>query len=163
MATATSKRITVVVYTDGCSLGNPGPGGYGVVLICGKHRKEIAGGFRHTTNNRMELMACIVALQGLKRESRVILYTDSQYVASGIGRGWARRWQQRGWKTERGEDVKNRDLWEQLLKLCEKHRVEVRWIKGHSGIEENERCNRLAREAAAGDNLPPDVGYDSNL
>lgn len=148
----------VIIYADGCALGNPGPGGYGVVLIRGEQRKEIFGGYRFTTNNRMELMACIKGLQELKRRSDVTIYTDSQYVANGIR--MARRWQQNGWRTARGDAVKNRDLWEQLLSLCKRHRVSVIWIRGHMGIEENERSNELAQKAAQGGNLLVDEGYD---
>lgn len=152
----------VILYTDGSAIGNPGPGGYGVVLIHGKHRKELSGGFRLTTNNRMEIMACIAGLQTLKTRCSVTLYTDSQYVVNSMTKGWAERWQIFGWQ-KGGQEVPNADLWEQLLDLCDRHEVTFAWVRGHSGNRENERCDQLARRAALQKNLPIDVGYEERL
>ncbi len=149
----------VVIYTDGGCSGNPGPGGYGAVLLYGAHRKELSAGYRRTTNNRMELRACIAALHCLKRPSDVVLYSDSQYVVKGITLGWARKWRGRGWKRSNGEMAENIDLWAELLELCEKHRVEFVWVRGHMGTAENERCDRLAVAAAQQPDLPADPGF----
>ncbi len=153
------KPTPVIIYTDGACLGNPGPGGYGVVLLAGKHRKELSGGFALPTNNRMELLAAIVGLQALTRRCRVLLYTDSQYLRDGIEKGWAKRWRAHGWHRNKKEMAKNADLWQRLLDLCEKHEVSLRWVPGHSGVPENERCDALAMDAAQAPNLPPDPGY----
>jgi len=150
----------VHIYTDGACLGNPGPGGYGVVLRDDSHRKELSGGFRATTNNRMELMAAIVGLGALLERCRVTLYTDSRYLAEALARGWARRWRAQGWWRNRNERARNPDLWEQLLALCERHEVEVVWVRGHAGHPENERCDQLALQAAQRPDLPPDMGYE---
>jgi len=149
----------VKIYTDGACLGNPGPGGYGAVLLHGTLRKELSGGFRLTTNNRMELMGAIVSLQSLKTACDVTLFTDSQYVVNAMSKGWARRWRQQGWMRNKKEKAVNPDLWELLLKLCERHRVTFVWVRGHAGDLENERCDELSKEAATGRNLPPDKGY----
>ncbi|MBC7263632.1 MAG: ribonuclease HI [Chloroflexi bacterium] len=150
----------VVIYTDGACLGNPGPGGYGVVLLYGKHRKELSGGFRLTTNNRMEIMAAIVGLSALKERCKVTLYTDSQYLADAMMEGWAKRWKSNGWRRNKREKALNADLWDKLLNLCEQHDVEFVWIRGHNGNPENERCDKLSMQAAAQENLPPDMGYE---
>jgi ribonuclease HI len=150
----------VMVYTDGACLGNPGPGGYGVVLVYGKERKELSGGFSLTTNNRMELTAAIVGLEALKSNCSVTLWTDSQYLVNGMNNGWARKWKAKGWMRTRSEKALNADLWEKLLALCERHDVRFHWIRGHAGHPENERCDRLATDAAKGQHLPPDTGYD---
>lgn len=152
------KRL--IVYTDGACIGNPGPGGYAVVLLYGNHRKELSGGFRMTTNNRMELMAAIVALRALKSGCSVTLYTDSQYLSEAMRKGWARRWRASGWKRSKKGKAMNPDLWENLLELCDEHEVEFRWIKGHGGHKENERCDVLSMQAASQRNLPPDRGYE---
>ncbi len=149
----------VTIYTDGGALGNPGPGGYGVVLIAGKHRKELSGGFRLTTNNRMELLACIKGLEALKYPCEVSLYSDSKYVVNGITKGWAARWRKNGWMRNKKEAAVNPDLWARLLDLCQKHTVRFHWVKGHAGTAENERCDQLAKAAAQGPKLPPDPGY----
>jgi ribonuclease HI len=149
----------VVIFTDGGADPNPGPGGYGVVLLFGTHRKELSGGFARTTNNRMELMACIVGLRALKRPSNVVLYTDSSYLANAIQKKWAVRWRANGWQRETGEPIVNADLWLQVLELLEQHTVELIWVKGHGGTKENERCDWLATQAAQQINLPDDVGY----
>ncbi|WP_147819913.1 ribonuclease HI [Salidesulfovibrio onnuriiensis] len=146
----------VTLYTDGSCLGNPGPGGYGAVLIFGEHRKELAQGFKDTTNNRMELRAVIEGLRALTRPCSVELYTDSKYVQQAITKGWLKNWQKNGWQTAAKKPVKNQDLWRDLMPLLEKHRIDFRWVKGHSGHPENERCDELARTAASGRNLLPD-------
>jgi ribonuclease HI len=151
----------VLIYTDGGSIGNPGPGGYGAVLRYGDHRRELSGGFRLTTNNRMELMACIKALEALKFECSVVLYSDSRYVVDGVTEGWAARWRANGWQRNEGEIAENVDLWAKLLDLCDKHEVDFRWVRGHAGNPDNERSDQLAREAARQADLPPDRAYEA--
>jgi ribonuclease HI len=155
----TYKKVTI--YTDGGCVGNPGPGGYGVVLLYGEHRREISGGYQHTTNNRMELLAAINGLVALKEPCEVLLFSDSQYVVNGIMKGWARRWQQNGWRRNKREFAENRDLWERLLELCDKHRARFEWVRGHAGNPENERCDQLAAAASRENNLPPDAIYEN--
>lgn len=138
------KMRFVEIFTDGACSGNPGPGGYGAILRCDGKEKELSGGEAHTTNNRMELTGVIVALEALKFPCEVKLTTDSKYVVDGITKGWAAGWKKRGWKKSDGKPALNPDLWEKLLCLLEKHKVEFCWIKGHAGHEENERCDRLA-------------------
>ena len=150
----------VLMYTDGSSIGNPGPGGYGVVLLQGTHRKELSGGYRRTTNNRMELMAVIAGLEALKTPSEVSVITDSKYVSDAVNLGWARRWRANQWKKNKREKALNPDLWEKLLALCDRHQVSFTWVKGHAGHKENERCDRLAVRAANQPDLPPDVPYE---
>lgn len=154
----TKKHI--LVYTDGSSLGNPGPGGYGAVLRYGAHERELSGGFQCTTNNRMEIFAAIQALKALTEPCQVTLHTDSQYLVNAITKGWARRWQRNQWKRNKRESALNPDLWEQLLDLCGKHDVTFVWVPGHAGDPLNERCDVLAKSAAAQPHLPPDPGYD---
>lgn len=137
----------VDIYTDGACLGNPGPGGWGALLRHGSHEKELAGGEPDTTNNRMELLAAIRALEALREPCRVVLHTDSQYVQKGISE-WIGGWQRRGWKTADGKPVKNDDLWRALLVAQKPHTVDWRWVRGHSGHVENERVDQLARDAA---------------
>ncbi len=149
----------VTIYTDGACTGNPGPGGYGVVLIYGDVRKELSGGFRLTTNNRMELMGAIAGLSALKFPCQVTLYSDSKYVVDAMTQGWARRWRANDWKRNKTDKAINPDLWAQLLDLCDQHQVTFHWVRGHAGDPENERCDRLAVEAAQRDDLPPDPGY----
>ncbi len=153
------KKVTI--YTDGACRGNPGPGGYGVVLLHGGHRKELSGGFARTTNNRMELLACIRGLEALKYPCLVDLYSDSRYVVDGIEKGWAARWQRNNWMRTKTEPAVNADLWQRLLELLAEHRVRLHWVRGHSGNEENEVCDRLATTAARQKNLPRDPGYDT--
>ena len=155
-----TDALDVCIYTDGACLGNPGPGGYGVVLLNGSHRKELYAGYRRTTNNRMELMGAIAGLRALKRPCRVTLHTDSQYVYNGITKGWAKRWRANGWRRSTGEKALNADLWDELLKLCDQHQVRWVWVRGHAGNLENERCDRLAVEAYQGENLLLDAGYE---
>ena len=143
---ASDGAIPVEIYTDGACSGNPGPGGWAALLRYGGHEKELQGWCGRTTNNRMELLAAIRALEALKRPSRVVIHTDSQYLRQGITQ-WLPRWIRNGWRTSARKPVKNQDLWRQLHRLCGVHRVEWRWVKGHAGHEENERVDRLAREA----------------
>jgi ribonuclease HI len=151
----------VLIYTDGGAIGNPGPGGYGAVLRYNDHRRELSGGYRLTTNNRMELMACIKALEALKFECSVVLYSDSRYVVDGITEGWAERWRANGWWRNEQEKAENADLWARLLDLCDVHEVEFRWVKGHAGNPDNERCDQLAQQAARQANLPHDRAYEA--
>lgn len=155
----TEKIPEVTIYTDGACSGNPGPGGYGVVIITDKHRQELSGGYKLTTNNRMELMAAILGLQTLESACDVTLYTDSKYIVDAITKGWAKRWQANDWKRNQKEKAKNPDLWQKLLDLCNQHQVEFSWVRGHSGNIENERCDKLAVQASQQTNLPPDSGY----
>ncbi len=134
---------SVEIYSDGACKGNPGPGGWGVLLRYGKHEKHLYGGERQTTNNRMELTAVIRGLQGLKRPSQVLIVTDSQYVKNGITQ-WIHNWKRNGWKTSSKQAVKNADLWQQLESEVAKHQIEWRWVKGHSGHPENELADQLA-------------------
>jgi ribonuclease HI len=135
----------VVIYTDGACKGNPGPGGWGALLIAGAHRKELSGGEPLTTNNRMEMMAVIQALTALKRPSKVVIYTDSVYVRQGMLE-WLANWIARGWRTADKKPVKNADLWQQLANLAAQHEVDWRWVKGHSGDPGNERADQLAND-----------------
>ena len=136
----------VEIFTDGACRGNPGPGGWGAILRAGRHEKEIYGGEAISTNNRMELMAAIAALESLKRPCTVVLSTDSQYLRKGITE-WLPQWKRRGWKTADKKPVKNADLWERLERASAPHRIDWRWIKGHAGHPENERADRLANRA----------------
>ncbi|HEX4853743.1 MULTISPECIES: ribonuclease HI [Arenimonas] len=138
---------SVEIHTDGACLGNPGPGGWGALLRHGDTERELAGGEANTTNNRMELLAAIMALEALKSPCEVVLSTDSQYVQKGIGE-WLPNWIRRGWKTAGGEPVKNKDLWERLQAAAKPHKVQWKWVKGHAGHVENERVDQLARAAA---------------
>jgi len=150
---------TVEIYTDGACLGNPGPGGYGVVLLYGDHRKELSAGYKLTTNNRMEIMATIAGLRSLKAPCVVTLYTDSQYVVNAMTKGWAKKWKANRWMRNKTDKAVNPDLWEQLLALCEQHQVTFNWVRGHAGNVENERCDFLAVMAAKQGDLQPDEGY----
>lgn len=154
------KEGVVSIYTDGGARYNPGPGGYGVVQIYNGQRKELSGGFRLTTNNRMELMGCIMALRELEhRDKPVALYSDSSYVVNGISKGWAKSWRKRGWiKTDRQPAV-NPDLWGQLLDLIEDLDITFNWVKGHNGNPFNERCDELAVASSRLEDLPVDSGY----
>jgi ribonuclease HI len=152
----------VLIYTDGGAIGNPGPGGYGAVLRHDDHRRELSGGYRLTTNNRMELMACIKALEALRFARSVVLFSDSRYVVDGITEGWAERWRANEWQRNGGEKAENVDLWARLLDLCDRYEVEFRWVEGHAGNPDNERCDQLAKEAARQANLPPDSAYEAD-
>lgn len=158
MATS-GERKHIIAYTDGACLGNPGPGGYGVVLLYGGHRRELSAGFRLTTNNRMEILAAIVALESLKEPCSVTLHSDSQYVVKAMKLGWAKNWQKRGWKASSGR-AKNPDLWQRLLDIAAQHDVTFEWVPGHAGVVENERADRLAFAAAQQPALPPDEAYE---
>ena len=149
---------SVHIYTDGSCLGNPGPGGYGAILIYGKHRKEISEGFTLTTNNRMELLATIEALKLLTKPCQVELTTDSQYVKNGINQ-WIHNWRRNGWRTKDKKPVKNADLWQALDEVIQQHEGNWHWVKGHSGHPENERCDDLARNAAESP-TKEDTGYN---
>jgi len=145
----------ITIFTDGASRGNPGPGGYGVVLVSGKHRLEKSEGFRLTTNNRMELLAVITGLEALKIPgSRVVIYTDSRYVADSVSKGWVFQWEAKGFRKK-----KNPDLWARFLSVYRKHDVRFVWIKGHADNRENEICDRLAVEASRNATLSEDEGY----
>lgn len=148
---------SITMYTDGASSGNPGPGGYGVVLMSGPHRKELSQGFRLTTNNRMELLAVIVGLEALKSPGcNVTVYTDSKYVADAVTLGWVF-----GWEKKRFDGKKNPDLWIRFLKIYRQHQVKFVWVKGHASIPENERCDQLAVAASKQPQLMPDEGYEN--
>jgi ribonuclease HI len=158
---------TVKIYTDGACSGNPGPGGWGAILRYGTAERELSGGEPETTNNRMELLGCIVALRQLQKPARVILYSDSRYVVDAVVKSWARRWRSQGWmrsSAKRGirERAENSDLWEEMLAILDRQPVEFCWIRGHSSHPENERCDRLAVEAAQKRNLPVDPGFQGN-
>lgn len=145
--------MEVTIYSDGSSRGNPGPGGFGTLMRCmlanGEvHQKELTEGFRETTNNRMELLGVIRGLEALNRPCSVTVTTDSQYVVNAFNQHWVEGWQRKGWKNAKKEPVKNRDLWERLLRAMEPHSVRFVWVKGHAGHPENERCDQLATEAA---------------
>lgn len=151
----------IIIYTDGAAKGNPGPGGYGTVMMTtknGKHyRKELSEGFRNTTNNRMELLAVIRGLQALKKDGQnVTIYSDSKYVVEAVEKGWIWNWQKKGFKKKA-----NVDLWQEFIPLYKKHNIKFKWVKGHAGIPENERCDQLAVAAAESGNLKVDEGYES--
>ena len=149
---------TVEIYTDGSCLGNPGPGGYGVVMKYQQHVKELSAGFIDTTNNRRELMAAIAALESLKRPCSIDLSTDSQYVRQGITQ-WLVNWKRNNWRTAAKEPVKNKDLWQRLDAACQMHEIRWHWVKGHAGHPENERCDVLARDAATDHATQADPGF----
>jgi ribonuclease HI len=152
-ASVTTAEEPVHIYTDGACKGNPGPGGWGAWLRHGEREKELFGGERSTTNNRMELTAVIEALASLKRRCRVVLHTDSQYVQLGITE-WLPNWVRRGWKTADRKPVKNADLWQRLQELAARHDVEWRWVKGHAGIDGNERADQLANRGVESVSAP---------
>lgn len=153
----------IIIYTDGACIGNPGPGGYGVVLIYGTYRKELSCGYRKTTNNRMEIGAAIAGLEILKGKCSVTLYSDSEYLVKAMSEGWAWKWREKGWKRNKREQALNSDLWQRLLDLCEYHKVEFIWVHGHAGNPENERCDQLAMKAALRSNSHVDEGYEKIL
>ena len=155
-----SKLRKSVIYTDGGCINNPGPGGYGIVCVRGNIKKKYSGGFRMTTNNRMELMACIVALQTLRAKHSATVYSDSQYVVNGINKGWAEKWEANDWMRNKTDKAENVDLWSELLEICEKHKVTFKWVKGHAGNPENERCDELAGIAMSKKGLPSDRNYE---
>lgn len=151
--------MSIIIYTDGAAKGNPGNGGYGIVMMSGGHRKELKQGFKLTTNNRMELLAVIIALEEIKKEnSEIILYSDSKYVVDAVGKNWVF-----GWEKKNFNKKKNPDLWIRFLKIYRKHKVSFVWIKGHADNKENERCDILAVEAAESSNLQIDTWYENNI
>ena len=150
----------VTIYTDGACIGNPGPGGYGAVLLHEGNRQELSGGYRWTTNNRMEIMAVLAGLRSLKEPCRVTVFSDSRYVVDAMSKGWAESWRDKGWRKRDKTPALNPDLWEEMLDLSERHQVEFRWVKGHAGDPENERCDELAVAAASGGDLAHDEVYE---
>ena len=143
------EKPTIFLYTDGASSGNPGPGGYGVILRCGSLEKEMSGGFARTTNNRMELLAVITGLEAVKwHNAHVEVFSDSTYVVKAVNEGWLDNWQKKGWKTAGNKPVKNVELWKRLLEAAKPHGIRWNWVKGHAGHSENERCDQLATTAA---------------
>ena len=152
----------ITIYTDGACQPNPGPGGYGVVLLVDRRRRELSGGFRKTTNNRMELFSVIRALREIEQpNSKVTIYSDAQYVVNMFNGGYAQQWRRDGWKRNKGkEPALNSDLWEDLLDICARHEVRFIWVRGHADNKENSRCDELAVEARQGANLPLDDGYE---
>ncbi len=152
----------VVIHTDGGCKGNPGPGGFGAVLVCGKHRMELSQGYRLTTNNRMELRAAIAALETLKEPCEVELHSDSKYLIDAISKKWIDGWKKRGWVTAAKQPVKNQDLWLKLLAAAEGHKISWCWVKGHAGHAENERCDELGNIAVRGKDLIEDVGFEKS-
>ena len=152
-------RLNITIYTDGAARGNPGPGGYGVVLLSGQYRKELSEGYELTTNNRMELLAVITGLEALKiDQSQVTVYSDSKYVVDAVEKGWI--W---NWVKIRFKGKKNQDLWMRFIEIYKKHQVKFVWVKGHASIPENERCDQLAVAASMNHQLKKDNGYLSNL
>ena len=158
--TQANTKGRIIIYSDGGSINNPGPGGYGVVIIDDGNLSELSGGFRLTTNNRMELTGAIMGLARFEIPVKVLLRTDSQYVVKGIMEGWAKKWRKNGWMRTKNEPAENCDLWKILLELTEKHDVIFEWVKGHAGHDENERCDELARAVSAQKDLPPDINYE---
>ncbi len=152
---------TITIYTDGACSGNPGAGGYGVVMLYGSARKELSGGYRKTTNNRMEVLAVIKGLEALKEPCTIKLYSDSKYVVDAIEKGWAKKWRSQGWMRNNKEKASNVDLWEHLLALLEIHKVSFIWVKGHAENPENERCDQLARAAIQKNTLENDENYET--
>ncbi len=151
--------MKITIYTDGAARGNPGPGGYGIVLTAGQHYKEASEGFRLTTNNRMELLSVIIALEMIKKPgAQVLIVSDSKYVVDSVEKKWVFGWQKKGFAGK-----KNIDLWKRFLQVYPKHQVKFRWVKGHNGHAMNERCDALAVDASLGSNLPADQGYEASL
>lgn len=151
----------IIIYSDGSSLGNPGPGGFGAVIIEGGSREEISGGFRKTTNNRMELLAAIHALRSIDGAGKsILLNSDSKLMIDAFKQNWIGGWKRRNWRKSNGDGVLNKDLWEELDRQANRHKVSFKWVKGHVGIPENERCDELAKQAAEYDELPVDTGYE---
>lgn len=154
------QKSRVILYTDGACSGNPGRGGYGTLMVHGPHRRELSGGFRRTTNNRMELLAVIKGLEALRRACAASVYTDSNYIVQAVNQGWARRWRANGWKRNKKDRAENPDLWERLLALCEIHDVTFHWVRGHAGHTENEYVDGLAVAASQGPDLAVDEQYE---
>ena len=161
MSSTRSTLRQVTIHTDGSCLGNPGPGGYCAILQHNEQEKELSGGFRRTTNNRMEILAVIVGLEALLEPCSVTVYSDSRYVVDAVEKGWARKWKANGWMRNKRERAVNPDLWDRLLTALDEHRVELRWVRGHAGNAGNVRADRLAVAAAKGTNLPRDEGFEN--
>ena len=161
MSGTDSPRRHVTIHTDGSCLGNPGPGGYGAILEHNGHEKELSGGFRRTTNNRMEILAVIVGLEALMESCSVTVYSDSRYVVDAIEKGWAKKWQANGWMRNKRERALNPDLWDRLLKALDRHKVEMKWVRGHAGNTGNIRADKLAVAAASGTNLLRDDEFET--
>lgn len=151
----------VHAFTDGSCLGNPGPGGWAAIVRFGVAEKVLTGGYSLTTNNRMEIMAALEALEMLKEPCKVTLFSDSRYLCDAVGKNWLVSWQRNGWKTAAKKPVKNRDLWERLLPLLKRHAVTFHWLEGHAGHPQNERADTLAKKAASGPSLMPDPGFEA--
>lgn len=150
-----------IIYTDGGAIGNPGPGGYGVVIVESSETRELSSAYRLTTNNRMELMACIAALREVKGTRNIIvLHSDSSYVVNGMSKGWVKNWQRNGWRKSDKQPVLNQDLWEELVQLASSLDITFKWVKGHAGNPLNERCDQLAVQAARGSEFEIDRGYE---
>ncbi len=158
---ATAQLAQVTIHTDGSCLGNPGPGGWAARLAASGKVKRLSGAFARTTNNRMELLAAIMALEALTRPCRVDLHADSRYLCDAVEKGWLYNWRKKNWKKADNKPVLNRDLWERLLPQLARHAVRLHWVEGHAGHPENEEVDTLARKAAAGGNLPADEGYEA--
>jgi len=157
-----STQKEIIIYTDGGCEPNPGPGGYGVVLIYGSRRKELSGGYRLTTNNRMELLAVIKGFEALREPCVVKLFSDSEYVVKAMTEGWMERWKARGWRKKKNKMAANHDLWIMLDTVCQKHKVDFYWVKGHANIPENERCDELAMQALKAVDLLTDEFYENS-
>lgn len=162
MAESTLRKVHI--YTDGACLGNPGPGGWAAILVLPGTglRREISGGFRLTTNNRMEILAAIEGLMALKRRCEVEIYTDSQYLGNAFQKGWLESWRRNHWRKKTGKALPNADLWQRLAEYAQNHVTRFVWIRGHSGHAENERCDLLAKQQAQRAELPPDNGYETS-
>jgi ribonuclease HI len=156
------KKRTIIIYTDGACFGNPGPGGYAAVLRYGERTKQISGGFRLTTNNRMEIKAVIEALKAVKstQKYKIKIYTDSKLIVNAFNQGWLLKWKEKSWMRNRKEKVLNPDLWQELLMLSENHELELNWVEGHTGIPDNELCDKMSKEEASKPNLPSDDVYE---
>jgi len=152
----------IELYTDGACSGNPGPGGFGTILLYGEHKKTISEGYRKTTNNRMEILAVISGLEALKERCEVTVFSDSKYVVDAVNKGWAQSWRAKGWKRGKNKAALNPDLWERLLELCEKHLVKFVWVKGHAGHPMNELADKIAVEASQKSDLKIDIIYENS-
>ena len=155
------KKKHLTIYTDGACSGNPGPGGFGAILRYGGHTKELSGGFRKTTNNRMELLAVIAGLETLKDPCKVTIFSDSRYIVDAVNKGWATRWRANGWRRNKKDRAVNPDLWDRLLTLLDTHDTQFRWVKGHAGNPGNERADALAVAASNSECLAIDEGYET--
>jgi len=158
-----SSLAEVLIYTDGACLGNPGPGGYGVIIESNGLRTEKSGGFSLTTNNRMEIMAAICGLESVRKPSKIVLFSDSQYLVNAMSKGWVHKWKAQRWMRNKTEQALNSDLWERMLVLISKHEVEFRWVRGHSDHKLNERCDQIANEAAKNKPIQKDTVYEASF